>query len=336
LLYAQDSVLPNLAPLSEAMAEHWTLRHHLRNPTTPVLRVRLDDQLNVIGKQFDEEWGPIIARAGEEATAIEQARAAKLRFSAQEFYKQWAPLITEVNTVKWQAYELLSPAIERKEHLTNEQVAVLLREHTPHPKSKSNRKNVQKEGTLVPQTISRWRTQGLLYGPLHQLAFNAVWAVLIMRLLEPELSIGFLPPGDHRNEPVFHCWRQDAPDAPIVSCGLPLDRNPDPIPRHAFLFSDLPTLGQFDRSWKPLGGWSFRWAGIKEEDDGVFLWDLTEDEIALWNPRMRPHAQGVLDAYAHLVRHDLANTVLIQIASQHLSRVRSTFQAAHLHSNPTL
>jgi hypothetical protein len=87
------------------------------------------------------------------------------------------------------------------------------------------------------QTFALWRARGLLR--MRRRRFpdaQSTAAILVARQVTPhERQRGWLPAEMVPSEPMWWCWRQDAPDTAIVPCPVPL---PADVPHGALVWSN--------------------------------------------------------------------------------------------------
>ncbi len=86
-------------------------------------------------------------------------------------------------------------------------------------------------GTGGRTMLGRWRAAGLLRPstPRTALTVDSVISLALTRALWPleRVHLPDIPP----TEPAWWCWRQDAPDAPILPCPVPLPADVPPTAR---------------------------------------------------------------------------------------------------------
>ena len=88
------------------------------------------------------------------------------------------------------------------------------------------------DGGVGRTLLSRWRATGLLRpsAPRTALRVDSVGGLLLTRMLWPlphRIHLPDIPP----TEPAWWCWRQDASDAPILPCPVPLPADVPPTAR---------------------------------------------------------------------------------------------------------
>ena len=224
-------------------------------------------------------------------------------------------LLRDIDALREKTSEILAPALTHPTLLTTDWFRETLKEHTPSLMKKGKTPTQRQDVELFSEkTLSLWRSRGLLLSDERDvLNFHTATAVLIMRLADRRRERGFLPPGNHNDEPFMYVWRQDGPQSPAIPCGLPLGED---IPKHSFLFTRWQALGALKQGgWLPFANLgSVRWRGIREEQ-GSLLWDMSEQDIALWDPTLVPLGKGILDSVAPLTRHTLATMILLKQAS---------------------
>lgn len=235
-------------------------------------------------------------------TSLEELEE-QLAFIKQRFGDMWKPLLHEVEGLRDHACEILQPAMEYRQISTDNFLKILhgMKEKRGHSEA------------FTVKTVSRWRDRGLVrYDERDHINYDTAIAVLMMRLADHRRDRGFLPPGDHKDEPYMYVWRQDTPSSPIIPCGLPLA---DDIPAHALLYSRWRALGLLRSDWLPFGDLgSVRWRGVSMEN-GVLFWSLTEQDLMRWDSSIIPLSDGILYHVAKQASHTLANLVLLKQAS---------------------
>lgn len=233
------------------------------------------------------------------------------------FLLQWKPLVDEIAQLRAQAEEPLKPVLEGYQSLSTKEFVEILYKKTPLKQGRSK---------VSPMTVSRWRGRGFIR-PVDNnedlISAETALAVLIMRMADRHHQKGWLPPGPHQNEPYMYVWRKDAPNTPAIPCGLPLG---DDVPNHAFLFTPFRFLGLlYPDYWFPFANLgSVRFAGTtlagQEKRGNRVLWNLSEEEILIWDPSIKPLGRGILDTLALQARDSLANLVLLRLATQEFHR----------------
>lgn len=284
------SVVPACYPLSETMVKFLAEERHIPSALTIPLdldlaNLSLQDHINDLRLNF--------------------------------LHHYWSPLIKEIADLRIEAEEPLRSALEGKDILSTKTFIDILYRKTPSKEGKTK---------VSSMTVSRWRGRGFIRTVEEsdeQIAAETALAVLMMRLADATRQKGWLPPGAHTNEPYMYVWRKDSPDQPVIPCGLPLDNT---IPNHAFLFTPFKFLGTlYPDHWFALGDLgSVRFAGTIQVGNKL-LWNLTEEEIRLWNPSIEPLGRGILDTFALQARDNLANLVLLNLATQELTRQTTPF-----------
>jgi hypothetical protein len=293
-------------------------RHSSSDIELPFL---LEERLQHMQQQFEAEWLPLLSQADEEkkgtiGAAQQTLLQEKLSFERRHFLEAWSPILQWVAQLRREAYKEFAPIWRKEQPLTTDWFIETLSKHRSPPRVKQGEERAAKP--LTDQTVWRWKNRGLLfYQGWDRPDFDSAMAVYMMLRAEPGARKGFLPSGDYADEPYMFCWRQDTPSSPLVPCGLPLNAERDKIPKHALLYSPLPSLAHFHRTWLPFEHFSVRWAGTLEED-GLVMWDLSEEEIAMWDDAVIPLGHGVLDSIAKQIRHTLANLALLRVATRQL------------------
>lgn len=176
------------------------------------------------------------------------------------------------------------------------------------------------------QTISDWHKRGLLrYRQWGNPDFDNATALLIMRLLQSKIR-GWLPPKMAADEPSWWCWRQDAPDAPVVACPVPL---PDELPPSALLWT--PWSGAaWNRSWVGIGEYgALRWASLPGEER--FEKEFSLEMLARWDIRSASLYEPFPPMFGFLAND--ANTALLAhlatLALYRLARHRVVYEDEH-------
>jgi len=229
-------------------------------------------------------------------------------------------LVCEIKELRERTSSILEPVLSHPTLLTTDWFRQALREHTPPLEKRGKAQKESQEVELFSEkTLSMWRTRGLLRSDERdKLNFHTAFAVMMMRLADHRRERGFLPPGQYDQEAYMYVWRQDTPQSPVIPCGLPLA---DDVPNHAFLFTPWKALGEWGTSrWLPFSHMgSVRWKGVRE-DMGTILWDMSEQDIALWDPSIAPLGNGIIDDVLPLTRHTLATMILLKQASEAFQR----------------
>ena len=115
--------------------------------------------------------------------------------------------------------------------------------------------------TARPNTalLSNWRGRGLIQASRHgYLEPQRAAAVLLARRLLPTATRNWLPDEMTPREPIWWCWRQDEPTAPITTCPVPL---PTDLPASTLLW--VPWIGAaWLPDWAPLARGALYCGGI--------------------------------------------------------------------------
>lgn len=166
-------------------------------------------------------------------------------------------------------------------------------------------------------TLSTWAKRGLLrYRQWGQPDPQNAAALLLMRQLHPAAR-GWLPSSMAPDEPLWWCFRQDAPDAPVVACPYPL---PDNLPTAVLLWT--PWVGAaWDQHFIAIEGLgAIRWGGVKQ--GGAGRWLLSLDDLYRWEPAV---AALWIPALTQGFRSQRANEAFVQsLATSALFRLAST------------
>lgn len=231
--------------------------------------------------------------------------------AGQRFRARWYFLSQQVQEKREEAFHLMSPVVQGR-LLSTEWLIETLTQYTPGRQHETSK-------PLTAQTISRWREQGLLrYEQKNQPDSECTAAIVTARMIDPR-ERGWLPPTIAADEPLWWCWRQDSPTDPVIPSPVPLPEN---IPHHALLWTNWRGAA-WKQPWLPLGNLgAARWGGTMVENGNV-LWNLTVQEMELWDAEIMPLGNGVLDSAAKLTRHTLATLALLRLATPRLQ------QAAH-------
>ena len=340
------SILVAMAPLNEAEIRLYAQIYHDQHPKAPSLSPNIEETLVNIGRNFDDEWNPLhdsLMKDGmDRRQVIENLREERLKFERQKLLSAWEPVIETASKLRTQVYEdVFIPIITREERLSSQWLVRKLRDSTQSEREgdihteillKSQKKvteeemhEVDEERVLSKQTLNRWRSRGLLLNDRYgHPDFDSATSIFMMQRLRPNKPKGFLPSGSYKGMPIMYCYRQDSPTSPTIACGLPLDKERESLPKHAFLYSPLSSLAYFHRDWLPFNGWSVRWAGTTYGANGELLWDLSEEEIARWDPEVRAYERKIMGE-AQFTRHTLANLTLLTWASQLINH-KSAYQ----------
>lgn len=230
---------------------------------------------------------------------------------------EWKSLIERVAEKRDFVYEYMNPVV-RSGDLSTNWVIETITEFAPH--SVASR-------PLSAETISRWRENGLLtYKEKNRPDAASVAALLTLRLLVQGRQRGWTPTHTPQEplepqEPMWWCWRQDSPDAPIIPCGIPLQTD---IPPHALLWTPW-TGAAWDPLWFQFGNLgSARWAGTQQEENGTLHWNLSEKDLILWGGSdIVRYERGLLDSVAKEARHTTATLLLLSHASSRLTPTTS-------------
>jgi hypothetical protein len=211
----------------------------------------------------------------------------------------WLRLIERVNTARTVVYPLLS---QQYTELTSEWVAKELAALSP-----------AQTAAFTAATLSRWRASGLLRNEQKNRPHpDNVAALFILRVLDKYREKQWHPSVMPKDEPLWYCWRQDSPDAPVIPCPYPL---PEDLPRSAFLYTTY-RLAQEKPDWLPFGSLAVRWGGITIHKH-TYLWNLTTEDLVCWDRSITSQVgKKALDTEAIFTRHTLANLVLLNLASE--------------------
>jgi len=154
------------------------------------------------------------------------------------------------------------------------------------------------EKPVSTQTFALWHERGLVRYRERGHPDPTAAAALVMARTIDDRERNFLPATLSAEEPYWWCWRQDAPDAPIVPCPVPL---PEDLPASALLWTSW--LGAtWENTWLPIGTLgAIRWAGQGPQNRGPFA--LSQQEIASWDaevamlpmPQAPPRLHGVIE-----------------------------------------
>jgi hypothetical protein len=163
---------------------------------------------------------------------------------------------------------------------------------------------------LLPQTLSHWHGRGLLrYREYGLPDYDSAAALLIARLID-QGERNFLPSKIGAEEPLWWCWRQDSPQAPVQPCPVPL---PPGLLPSTLLWT--PWAGaSWDRAWTAIGRelGAIRWARPEKS-----LWTLSPEEIALWDPELTSLVEKLPqeETFRQDLLQTLATLVLLRLAA---------------------
>lgn len=203
------------------------------------------------------------------------------------------------------AYRLLTPYLPTGTTLSTEAVLAALAEMNH---------------AVSAQTLSRWRDHSLLrYRQYNHAEASSVAAILITALLLSGRSQRiFLPSEGDSREPLWWCFRQDAPDAPVVPCPVPL---PADLPPSALLWTPWEGAA-WDVAWLHVGTLgAIRWAGTVVEHDKL-LWQVSLADLERWVPEVLVHGKEL--AITREILHTLANVALLHLARARFAQAFAT------------
>lgn len=230
---------------------------------------------------------------------------------------QWNHLRARVVQIRDQLYTtMVEPAI-KSDTLTTEWVIEQVSKHTPR------RLHPQRTTPLSAETISRWREWGILrYQRRDHPDPDSVTALLTLRLLIQHKERFWIPTPPAQQtfleEPMWWCWRKDSLSSPAIACPFPLPEN---LPRSALLFTDW--LGAETKGWLRIGNLGCcRWARTRNYH-GSQLWDMQEEDFALWGISVGQDYRKALDSDAPLTCDALAMTALLKLTPSLLDVVPS-------------
>lgn len=240
----------------------------------------------------------------------EQPIRRKQRTPAQK----WALLYDHFQPLRQDAYDLTQKAIEEGKYSTEWMVDELTR-LTPG-----------KEKKLSEQTLSRWRSAGLfVYERDDWPDEDSSTALLTLRLLTKKKTNAWAPlprSGEtYRGQPLWHCWRQDGPRAPIIPCKVPLSL--ETLPEHALVWTDWIGADRKNDLWMRIGDLGCcRWAHVKEHNSPGkkrpdIIWDISERSLNLWGIDTSSYKKE-LERDSPLTLHTLANLALLKLSTERL------------------
>lgn len=236
-----------------------------------------------------------------------------LLFFQEDRLPQWTQLYQRFQPERREAFSLTQQALNRGDFSTRWIIAEL--SHRYPGKSKP----------LSHETISRWRTTGLLrYRKDDYPDPDSAIAMLILRSLTAEKTHAWTPKvpeqGGFWEEAFWTCWRQDAPDAPIQTCTVPL---PADLPRHALLWTTYLGASLTSPDWLRIGELGCcRWAQTKTAQQ-THVWDINQQDLARWGIETTAY-QKELDNDAPLTLHMLANLALLKLATERIETMQHT------------
>lgn len=168
------------------------------------------------------------------------------------------------------------------------------------------------------QTLALWHERKLLrYAERARPAPDNAAALLIARMVDPR-ERNWLPTTMAEEEPMWWCWRQDQPDAPITVCPVPL---PPEIPASTLLWTPWRGAGWRRGPWLTIGSLgAIRWGGAKEIVRGnEWMWDLRLRDLREWDPEIGalPFPAGHAARRGNVeqaIRHQQAQLALYRLA----------------------
>lgn len=192
-----------------------------------------------------------------------RSRESEQMADAPEHLDPFHYLQQRVQTAQQALYAVMDSFV-RSDQLTTSWLLKTLALHAPQEKPVST------------QTFALWRERGLVrYRERGHPDPTAAAALLIARAID-DRERNFLPATLSADEPQWWCWRQDEPDAPIVTCPVPL---PQGLPASALLWTPWPGAA-WENTWLPIGTvGAIRWAG--QPNKGPFA--ISPQQIAFWD-----------------------------------------------------
>lgn len=234
---------------------------------------------------------------------------------SQERSPAWKQLYQRFQPAYHEAYALTRQALDDGTFSTRWMITELSKRYPTAGKTISN------------ETISRWRSSGLLryHKDDHPDPDRAI-AMLILRELTTEKLHAWTPKvpttGDFWHEASWTCWRQDAPNAPVLLCPVPLPRSED-LPPHALLWTSYLGADLTSPHWLRIGTLGCcRWAHVQTYH-GTAIWDMSVQDLQTWGIDTSSYQQE-LTSDMPLTLHMVANLALLRLATERFQVVQVT------------
>lgn len=194
-------------------------------------------------------------------------------------------------------YTVLNP-FARSSHLSSQVVQDFLTMHAPG------------KSPVGSQTFSDWHRKGVVRYRDHGRPDPHNAAALIIARMTDDRQRNWLPSEMEASEPSWWCFRQDAPDAPVLPCPVPL---PTDLPPSALLWTPWEGAA-WDATWAPLDilG-AARWASVSR------TWrepTFSPAALAAWDAEVAslPAPVGVSPNLTHLLFQAKATLTLLRVA----------------------
>lgn len=237
-----------------------------------------------------------------------------LSLEQQDLLASWARIYQRFRPIRNEAYHLTADALKSGDYSTRWIIAELSKRYPEKSKPVSH------------ETISRWRTTGLL--PYQKEDFpdpDRAIAMLILRELITAKANAWTPKlpknGSFWKEALWTCWRQDTPTSPILPCAIPL---PPDLPHHTLLWTSYLGADLKSPLWLRIGDLGCcRWAQVKEYHN-TLIWDITEEDLQVWGITIENYSKE-MEKDTPLTLHMLANLALLQLATERLEGEQSIF-----------
>jgi hypothetical protein len=235
----------------------------------------------------------------------------------------WGAFEEEIREKRWSAFSYMHPFIQlhlagsakgSKDRYSTAWFLQTLSAHTPDKKP------------VVKQTLSLWTERGIYRSREHGLPdFDNAAALLIARMIDKSRLRGWQPRLMDSHEPDWWCWMQPTPEDAPVPCPVPL---PQDLPAGALLWT--PWSGAaWDPAWLLIEArrGAIRFAStIRSRVDGRRRWNIAEEDLLQWYPRLAPLAIDLHDpdltfTEAQNMKHTLATHALQCLARTRLAKL---------------
>ncbi len=213
--------------------------------------------------------------------------------------EEWDSLLQEVRVARQEVFLRMNPLVRHNALSTSWLLQAL---------------SGEKEGTgekISHSTLKEWKNRGLIrVAPRNHPDVHDAAVVLIARSVDRRMR-NWLPANMPPDEVRSWCWRQDAPDLPIIPCPLPLTET---LGKATLLVTSWP--GQaWDPQWRRINSvGAARWFGVREG-----RWDITLEELRQWDPQAAALDVPFLEEAPDMLQM-LATLALIRLAFTRLSQ----------------
>ncbi len=250
----------------------------------------------------------ILHLLGEDEERLEQ----QLRQALPPFLQRWTQFAQQVHQARSLVFTTIHGAVSQQ-HVSvawfRETVTRLL--ITRSPERVLQQKSPEERTSISGDTVAEWKKNHVLRPPVKgQLDLDAVAAIFVACLVDPQARLkNFLPSVDP-NEPYWYCYTRRSPNGPVTACPVPLPTN---LPDATVLWTPYQT---WTRPWLSLGELgSARWAGASTEGDTV-RWTLTKGDLQRWDPEISELDMDLLfdTGLGKEPLHAFAHTALIRLA----------------------